>query len=139
MKRVREILRAFFYWVTRKEARHNRALRDLMFLTKAIEDFFAAYHLQEDPQFRAVFKNIGQARIDATEIAHQTSLRIERAKRIERKELSLLVEELHSDFEELKRSLYTRTLSTEVLSRRVSRVDIALENLLAALSAVELK
>ncbi len=111
-----------------------------MYLTKTIEDLFAKYRLQEDTQFKAVFEHIGQARIDATETAYQTGVRINRARAIEGKEeLSPLVEELHNDLEELKRSLFTRTLSQNILAKEVSKVDIALENLLAALADIKLK
>jgi hypothetical protein len=140
MKRFKEILRLLIYWVTRKNARHNRALRDLLYQTKTIEDFFAKYRLQEDTKFKAIFEHIGQARIDATDTAYQTGIRISRARTIEGKEeLSPLVKELYDDLEELKRSLFTRTLSTNILAKEVSRVDIALENLLAALSDIKLK
>jgi len=139
MTQLKGILRLLVNWITRKDARYNRALRDLMYLTKTIEDFFARYRLQEDNQFKAVFENIGQARIDATETAYMTGIRINRARIIEGKELSLLVKELYNSLVDLKRSLFTRTLSKNLLAKRVSNIDIALENLLAALSDIKLK
>lgn len=135
MSELKALLNAFIDWFTMKNARHNRALRDLLYLLKSIEDFFARYRLQEDgPDFNTAFKNIGQLRIDAVEIAHQTGIRIRRAKNIEGKELPLLVEEVYNDLEELKRALFTRTLSNKVLSERVSKLDGAFKNLLAVMS-----
>ena len=81
---------------------------------------------------KSVFEKIGQIRIDATEVAYQTRIRIRRAKLIQGKDLAPLVEEVYNVLDELKRGLFTRTLSSEVLSQRVSRLEIAFESLLAA-------
>jgi len=123
-----------------KNARHNRALRDLLHLSKSIEDFFFKYRLLEDgSDFKTVFKNMGQIRIDATEIAYQTGLRIRRARLIKGKDLPPQVEEVYNKLEELKRSLFTRTLSNKVLSQRITKLDMAFENLLAAISDTKYK
>ena len=133
--KIKALLNAFIDWFTMKNARHNRALRDLMYLLKSVEYFLTRYRLQEDgSDFNTVFKNMGQIRIDAVEIAYQTGLRIIRAKNIRGKDLPPLVEELYNDLEELKRALFTRTLSDNVLSEHVSKLDVAYKNLLAAMS-----
>ena len=125
----------FINWAMMKNMGHNRALRDLMYLLKSVQDFLTRYRLQEDgSDFNTVFKNMGQIRIDAVEIAYQTGLRIIRAKNIRGKDLPPLVEELYNDLEELKRALFTRTLSDNVLSEHVSKLDVAYKNLLAAMS-----
>ena len=122
-----------------RNVRHNRALRDLLQLLKSIEDFSMRYHLQEDSSdFKAVFEHIGQIRIDATEMAYQTGIRIRRAKLIQGKEdLPLLVEEVYNELREFERSLFTRTLSYKVLGKRIFKLDMALENLLGAISDIE--
>ena len=140
MAKLTGLLNAFIDWFTMQNARHNRALRDFLYLSKSIEDFFARYRLQEDgSDFKTVFKNMGQLRIDATEIAYQARIRIRRAKNIEGKDLPPLVEEVYNVLEELKRSLFTRTLSSKVLTQRVSKLDMAFENLLAAISDIAYK
>ncbi len=140
MGKLKSLLVALVNWFTMKNARHNRALRDLLYLAKAIEDFFFTYRLLENgADFKTVFKNMGQVRIDATEIAQLTGTRIRIARYIEGKDLPLLVEEVYHELEELKRSLFTRTLSNKVLSQRVTKLDMAFENLLAAISDVKHK
>jgi len=140
MSKLKSFLVALVNWFTMKNARHNRALRDLLHLSKSIEDFFFKYRLLEDrSEFKAVFENMGQVRIDATEIAQLTGTRIRIAGYIESKELPTLVEEVYNDLEELKRSLFTRTLSNKVLSQRVTKLDMAFENLLGAISDVKYK
>jgi hypothetical protein len=129
----------FFNWVTMKKAWHNRALKDLLSLLKSIEDFFARYRLQEDTSFKTVFANMGQIRMDATDLAYQSGIRIKRAQNIEAEGLPALVEEVHNDLESIKRSLFTRTLSNKILLDRVSKLDISLENLLAAISKINYK
>jgi hypothetical protein len=129
----------FFNWVTMKKARHNRTLRDLLSLLKSIEEFFARYRLQEDTSFKAVFANMGQIRLDATDLAYQSGIRIKQAQNIEAEGLSALVEELHNDLENMKRSLFTRTLSNRILLERVSKLDMSLEDLLGAISKISYK
>ena len=140
MGKLRSLLEALVNWFTMKNARHNRALTDLLHLSKSIEDFFFKYRLLEDgPDFKTVFENMGQVRIDATEIAQLTRTRIRIARYIEGRDFPPLVEEVYNDLEELKRSLFTRTLSNRVLSQRVPKLDMAFENLLAAISVVKYK
>ena len=135
LDKIKALLNAFIDWLTMKNARHNRALRDLMLLLKSVDDFLTRYHLQEDvSNFDTVFKNMGQIRIDAVEIAYQTGLRIIRAKNIRGTDLPPLVEELYNDLEELKRALFTRTLSDSVLSEHASKLDVAYKNLITAMS-----
>ena len=134
MGKLKALLNVLIGWINMKNARHNRALRDLLYLLKTIEDFFARYRLHEDgSDFNTAFKNMGQFRIDAVEIAHQTGIRIRRAKEIEGKELPPLIEEVHSGLDELKRALFTRTLSNVILGQIVSKLDVAYKNLIAAM------
>jgi hypothetical protein len=119
-----------------KKAWHNRALKDLLSLLKSIEDFFTRYRLQDDTSFKTVFTNMGQIRMDATDLAYQAGVRIKRAQNIEGEGLKPLVEEVYNDLENMKRSLFTRTLSNKILLDRVSKLDISLENLLAAISKI---
>ena len=138
MAKLKSLLIVLVNWFTMKNARHNRALRDLIQLSKSIEDFFFKYRLlEEGSDFKAVFVNMGQVRIDATEIAYQTGIRIRRAQLIEGKDLTQLVAEVYNELSELKRSLFTRTLSNKVLSQRVTKLDMAFENLLAAISDIK--
>lgn len=138
MAKLKSLLIVLVNWFTMKNARHNRALRDLIQLSKSIEDFFFQYRLlEEGSDFKAVFVNMGQVRIDATEIAYQTGIRIRRAQLIEGKDLTQLVTEVYNELSELKRSLFTRTLSNKVLSQRVTKLDMAFENLLAAISDIK--
>jgi len=140
MAKLKSLLVVLVNRFTMKNARHNRALRDLLHLSKSIEDFFFKYRLLEDgSDFKTVFKNMGQIRIDATEIAYQTGLRIRRARLIKGKDLPPQVEEVYNKLEELKRSLFTRTLSNKVLSQRITKLDMAFENLLAAISDTKYK
>jgi len=138
MAKLKSLLIVLVNWFTMKNARHNRALRDLIQLSKPIEDLFFKYRLlEEGSDFKAVFANMGQVRIDATEIAYQTGIRIRRAQLIEGKDLTQLVTEVYNELSELKRSLFTRTLSNKVLSQRVTKLDMAFENLLAAISDIK--
>lgn len=140
MGKLKGLLDAFVNWFTMKNARHNRALRDILDLQRSIEEFLARYHLQENgADFRLVFENIGQARIDATEIAHLTGTRIRIVKNIESKNLPPLLEEVHGDLEDFKRALFTRTLGSAVLGKLVLKLHKSLENLLTAISGIEYK
>ena len=140
MVKTKVVLDWLANFLTMKKPRHNRALRDLLDLTKSIEDFCARYRLQEELSgFKAVFASMGQARIDATEITFQTGLRIRRARNIEGKNLPALVENTYNVLEEFKRALYTRTLSEKTLRERVLKLDMSFENLLAAISEIEYK
>ena len=140
MAKLKSLLIALVNWFTMKNARHNRALKDLLHLSKSIEDFFFGYRLLEGgANFKAVFENMGQARIDATEIAHLTGTRVRIAKNIEGENLPLLLEEVHSDLDDFKRALFTRTLGSVVLGERVLKLHKSLENLLAAASDIEYK
>lgn len=140
MVKLKSLLVALVNQFTMKNARHNRALRDLLHLSKSIEDFFFKYRLLEDgSDFKTVFENMGQIRIDAIETVYQTGLRITRARLIEGKDLPPQVEEVYNELEKLKRSLFTRTLSNKVLSQRITKLDMAFENLLAAISDTKYK
>ena len=136
LKTLQNAFPIFLNWVTMKKAWHNRALKDLLSLLKSIEDFFTRYRLQEDTSFKTVFANMGQIRMDATDLAYQTGIRIKRSQNIGLEGLPALVEEVHNDLENMKRSLFTRTLSNKILLDRVSKLDISLENLLAAISKI---
>jgi hypothetical protein len=130
MSKLKGVLDAFINWLTMKKTRHNRAFRDILDLQKTVEEFLAKYRLQEDgPDFRLVFENIGQARIDVTEIAHLTGTRVRIAQNIEGEKLPLLLEEVHSDLDDFKRALFTRTLGSVILSERVLELHKSLENL----------
>ena len=134
MGKVRTFINVVIDWFSMKNARHNRALRDLLYLLRTIEDFFAKYRLYEGgSEFNTVFKNMGQFRIDAVEIAHQSGIRIRRAKEIEGKELPPLIEEVHNGLDELKRAVFTRSLSNAILSEIVAKLDGAYKNLIAAM------
>lgn len=140
MGKLKGFLDAFINWFTMKNARHNRALRDILDLQRSIEEFLARYHLQENgTNFRLVFENLGQARIDVTEITHLTGTKIRITKNIESKNLLPLLEEVHSDLEDFKRPLFTRTVSDVVLGQRVLKLHESLENLLATISEIEYK
>jgi len=140
MGKLKGFLDAFVDWFTMKNARHNRALRDILDLQRSIEEFLARYHLQENgADFRFVFENIGQARIDATEITHLTGTKIRITKNIESKNLLPLLEEVHTDLEDFKRPLFTRTVGGVVLGQRVLKLHKSLENLLTTISEIEYK
>ncbi len=136
LKTLQNAFPTFLNWITMKKAWHNRALKDLLSLLKSIEDFFTRYRLQDDTSFKTVFTNMGQIRMDATDLAYQAGVRIKRAQNIEGEGLKPLVEEVYNDLENMKRSLFTRTLSNKILLDRVSKLDISLENLLAAISKI---
>lgn len=135
MPRLKQLWNVFINWVTRKNARHNRALRDLLYLSKLIEDFFARYRLREDGfSFKSVFEKMGQMRIDTIDLAYQTELRIKRVGNIQGKNLSPMVEEVHNELEELKRLLFTSIVTGKLLAGPVSKLEKAFDNLLAAIS-----
>ena len=110
-----------------------------MNLSKYIEDFFTKYRLLKGATAETISKNIGQIRIDATEITHLIETRIKITKNIEGKNLQPMVKELHDDFDELKRFLFTRTLSDRVLNECVAKIDIVFKNLLATISDIAYK
>jgi len=141
MSKLASLLVTLIDWFTMKKARHNRTLRDLLQLSKSLEDFFFRYRLlEEGSEFKTVFENMGQIRIDATEMAQLAGTRIRIARYIESsRDIRQLVEEVYNDLEELKRSLFTRTLSDKVLSQRAAKLDMSFENLLAAISEITYK
>ena len=140
MVKLRNLLEAFVRWITRENARHNRALRDILYLVKTIEDFFMQYHLPGDsPDFKTLLEHLGKTRIDTTELVYQTGIRIRRSRNIKGKDLPSVVGDIYNALDELQRSLFTRTLSSEVLSRRITMLDTAFENLLNALSGIGYK
>lgn len=137
---LRSLKDALIDWFTMKNARHNRALRDLLDLQRAIEGFLTQYDLQETrADFSPVFKNIGQARIDATEITQLVGAKTRITKYIEGKNLLPLIEGLHDDLEQLKRGLFTRTLGSDVLDERLLKLRGSFDNFLAAISHIAYK
>ena len=131
---------AWINWFTMNNARYNRALRDLLDLQRSIEEFLTKYNLQEtNSDFRSVFENIGQARIDTTEIAHLAGIKTRITKYVESKNLSPLLDKLHNDLEDLKRVLFTRTLSSDVLGKRLLTLHESFKNFLMAISQIEYK
>ena len=140
MSEPKNLAGALINWFTMNNARHNRALRDLLNLQRSIEDFLTKYDLQETrSDFRSVFENVGQARIDATEITYLVGAKTRITKYIESKNLSPLLEEVHNDLEQFKRGLFTRTLGSDVLGKRLLKLHESFENLLAAISHIEHK
>jgi hypothetical protein len=120
--------------------KHNRALRDILDLQRSIEEFLTKYHLQEKgTDFRLVLENIGQARIDITEIAHLAGKTVGTAKNVQGKHLGPLLEQVSSDLEDLKRGLFTKTVRGSSLAEWLTRLPNSLENLLGAVSVVEYK
>ena len=108
---------------TRKNERHNRALRELTDLSKAIEEFLVKYSLQDkSSNLRLVFKNVEQARIDVTTITYRTMARLKMAKDINSKRLLPLLEQVHSDLETLKRAIFTSTVGSAVISKAASQL-----------------
>ena len=127
-------------WFTMKNQRHNRALRDMLDLIKSIENFCAKYRLQDElSDFKTVFASIGEARIDSTEVTYRIMRTLRIVKLIDSKGLPALLLEVYNDFEELKRSLYTRTLTGKILQERVVKLDTSFENILAEISKIEYK
>ena len=117
--------------------KHNRALRDILGLQRAIEEFLTKYRLQENTDFRLVFEKVGQARVDITEIAHLAGETIKTATNIQGKDLRPLLEQVTADLEDLKRGLFTRTVRGPGLAERLIRVHSSLEKLLGAVSTIE--
>jgi hypothetical protein len=135
---LRSLTDALIDWFTMKNARHNRALKDLLSLQRAIEEFLTKYDLQETrADFTPVFKNMGQARIDATEITHLVGAKTRITRYIEGRNLLPLIEGLHDDLEQLKRGLFTRTLASDVLGQNLLKLRESFNNFLAAISHVE--
>jgi len=138
VRKLKDLSEALTNLFTRRNARYNRALREILRLQKLIEEVLAKYHIQEkQADFRLLFDNIGQARIDITEIAHLAGEIVKLAKDIEGKNLRSLLEALLSDLEDFKRGLFTRTLRGSALSERLLSLHNSLENLLGAISAME--
>ena len=125
-------------WFTMKNQRHNRALRDTLDLIKTIEGFCEKYRLQDElSDFKTVFTTIGEARIDATEVTYRIMRTLRIVRLIDSKSLPALLLAVYNDFEELKRSLYTRTLGSRVLKERVIKLNASFENMLAEISKIE--
>ena len=123
-----------------KNARHNRALRELLNLQRYIEDFLTKYDLQEArSDFTSVFKDMGQVRIDTTEIAHLVGTKARVAKYIEGKNLVPVLEEVHSNLEDFKRGLFVRALDSNVLGERLLKLHESFENFLTEISHIEYK
>ncbi|MFC1912292.1 hypothetical protein ACFLXG_03970, partial [Chloroflexota bacterium] len=60
-------------------------------------------------------------------------------KLIDSRNLPALLTEVYHDFEELKRSLYTRTLTGKILQERVIELNTSFENMLTEVSKIEYK
>ncbi len=137
LKRLLDILINLF---TGKNERHNHALSDIRDLSGAIEKFFAKYRLQENSSdFRSIFENIGQARIDIVTITYQTRTRIKIAKDIKGKDLPPLLEEVHNDLEEVKKGIFNPRLGSVILGKAVFKLYESFQKLLDALSGIEYK
>ncbi len=123
---------------TKRNERHNRALRDIMDLSRDIEEFFVKYNLQEkNSDFRLISENIGQAKIEVITIAYKTRTRIKIAKDIKSKNLPPLLEEVHSDLEMVKRALFNPTLGNAVLGEAVSKLHKSFRQLTNELSNID--
>ena len=127
-------------WFTRKNERHNRALSNIINLTGYIEEFLAKYRLQEkSSDFRLIFDNIEQARLDVVTITYQSRTRIKMAKDIKGKDLPPLLEEVHNELMEVKKALFNPTPSTIVLGNGVFKLHESFKTLLDAISGIEYK
>ena len=125
---------------TGRNERHNRALREIRDLSGAIEKFFVEYSLQEkNSDFRLIFKNIEQAKIDVTTIAYKTRTRIKIAKDIRGKDLPPLLEEVHSDLEMVKRALFNPILANTILGEVVSKLHKSFKQLIDEVSNIDYK
>ena len=125
---------------TRRNERHNHALREITDLSGTIENFLAKYKLQEkSSDLRLISENIGQAKIDVTTIAYKTRTRIKIAKDIKGKDLPPLLEEVHSDLEMFKRALFNPTLGKAVLRDVVSKLRESSKQLISVVSNIDYK
>jgi len=125
---------------TGRNSRHNRALRDVTDLSVAIQEFMSRYNLQEEsskPNF--VFENIASAKFDLTTIAHRTRMIIKTAKDIKGKRISPLIEEVHSDLEDVRRALINPALGSTILSEVLSKLRESFKKLHDAISDIEYK
>ncbi len=136
VKNLEQQLDTFLNAFSRKK--HNRALRDILELLKAVEDFLIKYRLRAaNPDFKVLLENLGRARIDIVEIAHLAGKTIEAARSVQSKDLQPLLKQLSDDLEGIKRGLFTRAILDSGLDKRITTLHNSLENLLAAVSAVE--
>lgn len=123
---------------TKRDERHNRALRDIMDLSRDIAEFFVKYNLQEkNSAFRLTPENMGQAKVAVITIAYKTRTRIKIAKDIKSKNLPPLLEEVHSDLEMVKRALFNPTLGNAVLDEVVSKLHKSFKQLINEASNIE--
>jgi len=130
----------WFNWFTRKNQRHNRALRNIIDLLGYIEDFFAKYRLQEKgSDLRLILENIGQARIDVVAVVYNTRTRIKIAKDIKGKDVPPLLEEVYNNLGEVKKALFLPTLGSVTLDKRFIKSYQSFNKLLNAISHIEYK
>ena len=125
---------------TGRNSRHNRALRDVTDLSVAIQEFMSRYNLQEESsKLNFIFENIGSAKFDLTTIAHRTRMIIKTAKDIKGKGISPLIEEVHSDLEDVRRALINPALGSTILSEVLSKLRESFKKLHDAISDIEYK
>ena len=138
MKEVKKQFNILANALVRKK--HNRALRDVLDLQRRIEEFLIKYRLQEGGiDFNLVFRDIGRARIDITEITHIAGKTIEVAGDVKGNDLRPLLERVATDLENVKRGLFTRTVRGSGLAERLDNLHHSLEGLLGAVSSIEYK
>ena len=125
--------------LTGRSKRHNRALRDIIDLSKTIQEFILRYHLQEKgPAFDFLFENIGLAKIELTTIIYQARTIVTTVKTVKGKNISPSLMEVHSDLEEVRRALIEPTVS-RVLEKSAYKLCTSFKKLNDAISEIEYK
>lgn len=140
MGKPKRILDVSVNLFTRKNDRHNRALSEIKVVSGAIEEFFTKYGLpRKKSDFRPIFENLGQAKLDVIAVEYHTRTKIKLAKDIKGKDLTLALREVHSHLAEVRKVILNPIPGSIVLDRSLSKLHKSFKNLLEAISDIEYK
>ena len=118
--------------------RHNRALREVGEWSGAVQKFMTDYDLYGSSDYDLLLGNTGNAKFDLTAIAYKGRPLIKRARKIKGQEISLLISEILTGVENLRKILINPTLQNEIASKTIINLRASYEKLRDALSTIEL-
>ena len=137
LSRLRIVL-DFLNWLTGKNARHNRALRDVRDWADTVQKFLSDYQLRGGPDPGILTDNISQANFDLIAMSHKGNNLAAAATRISHARISPLLIQVIGEIENTRRALMNPTYRTTTLPEVVSRLCVSFEKLREKLSTIEI-
>ena len=129
-----------FNSLTGRSGRHNRALRDVTEWAETIQGFLARYNLQEgSANYKPVFENIGEAKVDLTTIAHKARTVIKTAEDVKGKKIPPLIEEVLDDIDATKRALINPSAGRILIKKIMPELLESFQQLQHTITGIEYK